>query len=627
MRDQRARALAQILVRYSTRVQEGDVCVIQSTTAAEVLVDAVYQEVLRAGGNPVVQLTTTGAQAAFFEHASESQLQWVSPVTREWAAENADVRIAIMADVNARALQRADPRKQALAQKARKSLMEASMQRAAAGGYRCGALHRSASISGLRAFCARACLRGSAPERARAFISARIASDIGVLGGPLRRGRDPVELRDADQLEERRLGPGGELHDRQAAGAQHLLVDRLHQDSAASWSGSRRRRPLTRVEYRTRIYARASARLVSHGAAPFGLATSRVQPCARRSARDGRPRPGCALAHRDRVAVDLGEHLHSVAALVHPGRADEHGPQRPASPRPGRPRTTRAGARTRCGSTLTSSRPRCSRSSMISPAQVPSTGAPRARARAAARPGPRARCRASSWSTRRRGSRARRARRGRPGMRTSATSRAELARAPARAPRSRPGERARRSVGQPAALPAAVLRAGRRSPRGWRSRCPAIGRAQARARPRPRARGRRSAWWPRRSRARARSGSSDLKMPEPTKYGLGAELHHQRGVRRRGDAAGAKCTTGRRPVLGHVAHELERRLQLLRRGGQLRLVQRASRRISPWIARMWRTASTTLPVPASPLVRIIAAPSAMRRSASPRWWRRTRTAP
>ena len=37
-----------------------------------------------------------------------------------------------------------------------------------------------------------------------------------------------------------------------------------------------------------------------------------------------------------------------------------------------------------------------------------------------------------------------------------------------------------------------------------------------------------------------------------------------------------------------------------------------------WIARMWRTASTTLPVPASPLVRIMAAPSAIRRSPSPR---------
>ncbi len=37
------------------------------------------------------------------------------------------------------------------------------------------------------------------------------------------------------------------------------------------------------------------------------------------------------------------------------------------------------------------------------------------------------------------------------------------------------------------------------------------------------------------------------------------------------------------------------------------------------MARSWRTASTTLPVPASPLVRIMAAPSAMRRSASPRF--------
>ncbi len=36
------------------------------------------------------------------------------------------------------------------------------------------------------------------------------------------------------------------------------------------------------------------------------------------------------------------------------------------------------------------------------------------------------------------------------------------------------------------------------------------------------------------------------------------------------------------------------------------------------ISRRWRTASTMLPVPASPLERIIAAPSPIRRSASPR---------
>jgi aminopeptidase len=135
MRDQRADALAQILVRYSTRVSKGDVCVIQSSTSAEPLVQAVYEEVLRAGGLPIMQLATDGATAAFYELASAEQLDWVAP-TATWAAENADVRIAIGADVNPRELSGADPKKQARAQKARKPLMETSMKRAATGEYR-----------------------------------------------------------------------------------------------------------------------------------------------------------------------------------------------------------------------------------------------------------------------------------------------------------------------------------------------------------------------------------------------------------------------------------------------------------------------------------------------------------
>ena len=135
MRDSRAEALAQILVRYSTKVRRGDVCVIQATTAAEVLIQAVYEEVLRAGGLPVMQLTTEGAQSAFFELAGDEQLDWVPP-TAEWAAEKADVRIAVMSAVNARELSKADPKTQARAQTARKTLMETSMRRSAAGEYR-----------------------------------------------------------------------------------------------------------------------------------------------------------------------------------------------------------------------------------------------------------------------------------------------------------------------------------------------------------------------------------------------------------------------------------------------------------------------------------------------------------
>ncbi len=135
MRDQRADALAEILVKYSTRVKKGDVCVIQATTAAELLVQAVYEEVLRAGGLPVMQMTTSGAQAAFFELASDEQLDWIAPPA-EWATEQADVRIAIMSEVNSRALSRADPKKQARTQKARRGLMETAMRRSATGEHR-----------------------------------------------------------------------------------------------------------------------------------------------------------------------------------------------------------------------------------------------------------------------------------------------------------------------------------------------------------------------------------------------------------------------------------------------------------------------------------------------------------
>ena len=135
MRDQRADALAQILVRYSTNVQPDDVCVIQSTTEAEPLVQAIYEEVLRAGGLPIMQLTTEAAAPAFYELASEKQLEWVPP-TATWAAENADVRIAVMADANTRGLSQVDPKRQAITQKARKPLMDTSMKRTAEGSYR-----------------------------------------------------------------------------------------------------------------------------------------------------------------------------------------------------------------------------------------------------------------------------------------------------------------------------------------------------------------------------------------------------------------------------------------------------------------------------------------------------------
>jgi aminopeptidase len=135
VKDPRVDALAQILVRYSTKVQPGDVTVIQGTTTAEPLLQAVYEEVLRAGGHPVFQITPEGAQAAFYELASDDQLDYIAP-PQKWTYTESDVRIAVMAEANTRALSRSDPAKQSRAQKARKPLLESVMQRSADGTHR-----------------------------------------------------------------------------------------------------------------------------------------------------------------------------------------------------------------------------------------------------------------------------------------------------------------------------------------------------------------------------------------------------------------------------------------------------------------------------------------------------------
>jgi aminopeptidase len=135
LKDQRADALARVLVHHSAGVKAGDVCLIQADTPAELLAQAIYEEVLQIAGFPVVELALEGQSAAFFKLASDDQLDWVSPTTR-WGAEEVDVRFRVMADANTRALSGVDPARQARRQRAMKPIMETLMKRTAAGEYR-----------------------------------------------------------------------------------------------------------------------------------------------------------------------------------------------------------------------------------------------------------------------------------------------------------------------------------------------------------------------------------------------------------------------------------------------------------------------------------------------------------
>ena len=135
MRDPRVSALARVLVHYSTAVSEGDTCAIEGPSAAEPLIAAVYEEVLEAGGHPLVAMSFEGQQASYFARASDEQLEWVSPVA-EWVAEKSDCQIAVGATMNTRQLSGVPPERQTRRQAATKHLMETVMRRAAEGTHR-----------------------------------------------------------------------------------------------------------------------------------------------------------------------------------------------------------------------------------------------------------------------------------------------------------------------------------------------------------------------------------------------------------------------------------------------------------------------------------------------------------
>jgi aminopeptidase len=135
VRDPRVTNLARILVGYSTQVKEGETVSIDGESSAEPLLGAIYEEVLRAGAHPISNVSLDGQAATYFKHASDAQLDWVSPVS-EWIVDNVDVRISVGATTNPRELSAVPPERQQRRSKATGALMAKAMERSAAGSFR-----------------------------------------------------------------------------------------------------------------------------------------------------------------------------------------------------------------------------------------------------------------------------------------------------------------------------------------------------------------------------------------------------------------------------------------------------------------------------------------------------------
>ncbi|MFU8829665.1 MAG: aminopeptidase [Phycisphaerales bacterium] len=145
MRDPRIDRLADVIVGYSTKVKKGDLVGIRSDPIAMPLIEAVFEKCLKVGAHPYWEATASGLDDLLLEHASDEQLEYLSPLLMQ-SIETLDVRIVFWAEVNTKSMSRVDSSKQRLRSAARSPYMKRFMERAADGGLRwCGTLFPTAA--------------------------------------------------------------------------------------------------------------------------------------------------------------------------------------------------------------------------------------------------------------------------------------------------------------------------------------------------------------------------------------------------------------------------------------------------------------------------------------------------
>lgn len=130
MRDPRLNKLADILVHHCTRVKPGDLVTIVGEHGAMAAVEAIFESVLKAGGNPSFHARSDRLFEILLRHGSGEQLRHVCPV-EEFRLSHCDVLIVLRHQQNTKFLGKLDGKRAAMSQAARRPLIAMSMKRAA----------------------------------------------------------------------------------------------------------------------------------------------------------------------------------------------------------------------------------------------------------------------------------------------------------------------------------------------------------------------------------------------------------------------------------------------------------------------------------------------------------------
>jgi len=118
---------AELLVDYCLGAERDETIVVASDLPARPLVEACYKAIVLRGAHPLVRLEVPGLHEFFLEHATEHQLAHVRAVAL-YEAQHASARILISAESDTQSMDRVDPRRQAIFERAREPIRQAARQ-------------------------------------------------------------------------------------------------------------------------------------------------------------------------------------------------------------------------------------------------------------------------------------------------------------------------------------------------------------------------------------------------------------------------------------------------------------------------------------------------------------------
>ena len=126
--DPRVHKLAHLLVHYSLKLKKGKLLKIQGEPVTMPLILACYEEAMKVGAYPYIQVFSIEADELFYKHATKAQMEYLSPMLK-LEANKMDALISLWGTTNTRYLNHIDPKRIAQRRLARKAYIQKLFKR------------------------------------------------------------------------------------------------------------------------------------------------------------------------------------------------------------------------------------------------------------------------------------------------------------------------------------------------------------------------------------------------------------------------------------------------------------------------------------------------------------------